>query len=209
MQPQRAHHRQAGHAAFVNRAVEIRHQPIAQLRTLQIGSTCALCSSDVGIAGGAVIRRDHLGHLAARVPAPRQPQLPRPSVRSEQRTERAELEPPHIQLSRELRRRHEAADVGAPRGMPVSPVLIAIGTCVRSVSQVEKCRPTRGTTRSAACRRSRCDGARTDARRDDRAAGLPNTCDCASGVTRCSARRPRRATSRRRRARRVLRCVFQ
>ena len=40
--------------------------------------------------------------------------MPVASVRAERRTERAELEPAHVQLAGVLGRRHEAADVGAP-----------------------------------------------------------------------------------------------
>ncbi len=40
--------------------------------------------------------------------------MPGAAVRAERRAERAELEPAHVQLAGVFRRRHEAADVGAP-----------------------------------------------------------------------------------------------
>src|SRR4029453_9020676 len=48
------------------------------------------------------------------VPTPGQAQMPVAPVRSERRTERAELEPAHVELAGVVRRRHEAADVGSP-----------------------------------------------------------------------------------------------
>src|SRR5439155_25638943 len=42
-------------------------------------------------------------------------------VRSEQRTEGAELEPARVQLARVFLRRHEAADVGSPIRDPTQP----------------------------------------------------------------------------------------
>ena len=64
--------------------------------------------------------------------------MPVAAVRAERRTERAELEPAHVQLAGVVRGRHEAADVGAPdTECPTDPVLIATGTCVFSVSQNE------------------------------------------------------------------------
>src|SRR5947199_1869885 len=54
-----------------------------------------------------------LAHLAG-VPAPRETRPRRPAVRAEERTERAELEPAHVQFAGELGCRKEAADVRAP-----------------------------------------------------------------------------------------------
>ena len=50
----------------------------------------------------------------AGVPSPGQAQMPGPAVRTEQRTERAELEPADVQLAGVFGSRDEAADVGAP-----------------------------------------------------------------------------------------------
>ena len=73
------------------------------------------CSSlRIGIARRRYSRAAPTARILPSVPSPRQPQMPVASVRAEQRTERAELEPPHVQLAGVLRRRHEAADVGAP-----------------------------------------------------------------------------------------------
>ena len=69
-----------------------------------------------GIAGAAAVAGDLADADGAAIPAPRQTQLPRAPVGAEQRVERAELEPAHVQLAGVLRRRHEAADVRAPVG---------------------------------------------------------------------------------------------
>src|SRR5206468_11834994 len=68
----------------------------------------------VRIRRAARVARNFVGAQLAGVPAPRQSQLPRAAVRAEQRAERAELKPPHVELAGELLRRHEAADVGSP-----------------------------------------------------------------------------------------------
>src|SRR6185369_12798938 len=50
----------------------------------------------------------------ADTPAPRQTQMPRATVRTEQRIERGELKPAHVILAGEIVRRHEAGNIRAP-----------------------------------------------------------------------------------------------
>ena len=95
-----------------------------------IRSISGLFNSSGGGAEGVGFLRSPV----AAVPAPRQLEVPVPAMRAEGRAERAELEPAHVQLAR-----YSAVGTKPPMsvpqyGMPDRPVLIAIGTCVFSVS---------------------------------------------------------------------------
>ena len=129
------------------------------------------------------------GRQLARVPSPRQSQVPGAAVRAKQRAEGAELEPAHVQLARELRRRHEAADVRAPIRNPAEPG-VDPDWHVRSqrFPAWNRHPRTRGTRRSAPCQRSRCGAAHTAVRSAATAASLPST--CGSGCSRDGASRP-------------------
>ena len=167
VQPHRSNHREAGVAALPRGRVDVRQHPIPKLEVL------AADRLDVRIVQLARVRvRGAIGVAAklhrselAGVPAPRQPQVPVAAVRAEQRAERAELEPAHVQLARVLRGRDEAADVGAPeRDAREAGVDGDRHVRAQRLPRRDTRRRTRETRRIAACPRSRCDAAQRAAR---------------------------------------------
>src|SRR6185295_18135140 len=97
-------------AAIPNRRVEVRHQTIAELEVLPDDRLDFLVVQLVRIGAPVCLYRP----AVAAVPTPRQSQMPVAAVRAEQRIERAELEPAHMQLAGVVGRRDEPADIGSP-----------------------------------------------------------------------------------------------
>src|SRR2546426_3522431 len=116
MKPQRSHNRKTSVVTLADNRVKIRHQPIPQLQILSANrlDVRIVQLAWIGIRGAACIACNFVWSKLPGVPSPGQPQVPAPSVRSEQRTERAELKPSHVQLSGVFFCRNKPADVGPP-----------------------------------------------------------------------------------------------
>src|SRR5437870_2726503 len=110
VEPQRAQGREAGVARFTRQGVIVGEQSVAQLEVLPANRL------DLGVVELGRFRSLVVLHRTrfAPVPAPGQPELPGAPVRAEQGTKRGELEPPRVELTRELLRRVKPAGVGAP-----------------------------------------------------------------------------------------------
>ena len=117
MEPKRPYDGNACIVRFANGGVQVRQQAITQLQVFPTDRF------DVGIVEfpGIVERRVPMvslelgGTVVSGVPAPGQPQLPRSTVRAEERAEGAELKPTHIQLAGKLLRGYEPAGIGPPK----------------------------------------------------------------------------------------------
>src|SRR6185437_3706731 len=115
MEPKSAHDRQARAVRVAHGGVEVRHQPIAQLEVFAADRLDLFVVHLRRIDPEAArLRRAAI----AAVPSPRETQVPVPTVRSKHRTERAELEPSHIELAGQLGGRDETTDVGSPIWKP-------------------------------------------------------------------------------------------
>ena len=188
MQPQRAHDRQARSRRSRGPPIQVRHQAIAQLQVLAADRLDARVVQLRRI--GMIASRRFRDSRARRCSSPRAGAASSPAVRAEQRAERAELEPAHVQLARKFLRGNEAADVGAPVGNAGQAGVDPDGTCVFSVSQrgMDIARPEERRVplhARVAVAVQRIDAARSAGR----AAGLPSTSGCAPAA------RPRRAVA--------------
>ena len=111
MKPQRPHDRQSSVVTLSNGGVEIWHQLRTQLEVLPADRLDLFVLQLLGRGSPFAVRE---GPAVSTVPSPRQPEVPVAAVRAEERIERAELEPPYMELAGVLVGRVETADVGAP-----------------------------------------------------------------------------------------------
>ena len=110
MQPQGAHHRQSGVGGFAGEGVVVGQQPVAQFEIF-FGD-----GFDLGVVQFGAVHVGVVFHRAviARVPTPRQAQLPRSPVGTERRAEGGELKPARVEFTGEFARGIEASGVAAP-----------------------------------------------------------------------------------------------
>src|SRR5205807_3390219 len=100
-QPECAHDWHSRLTTLVYRGVKIRHQTVAQFEVLAADRLHRgiVQFAFVGIGRASGVVRDFVWPKFAGIPSPRQAKVPRSSMRTKERTERAELKPAHMQLA--------------------------------------------------------------------------------------------------------------
>src|SRR5262249_40413015 len=115
MQPQCTHNGHSGKRPLMHNAVQIRQHAVAQLEVLAANRLDLRIVQFAGIRESrSFVPTNFGGTCLARVPAPRQAELPGAPVAAEKCAESSELEPTQIQLGGKLLCWNEAADVRAP-----------------------------------------------------------------------------------------------